>query len=158
MPATLPTHTRVARASWARAMQTRLAVIALLLAPLGCGGDDDDDDSPTGPGDAVALTSGTAVQVSGAEGSLKLYRIVVPSGATQIVFQTRGGTGDLDMYVRAGQVPSQTGVTCFSENVTNDEDCEIDNPQAGDWYILLVGYEAYSGATLTATVTAGTSP
>ena len=135
-----------------RAALARLALVAVVLAPVGCGGK---DDSPTGPAAAVALTSGAPVTVSGAVDSEKLFQITVPSGATRIAFQTRGGTGDLDFYVRAGQVPTPQTVNCYSDRMTNDEDCELFNPQAGVWYILLHGYEAYSGATLTATVTSG---
>ena len=149
MQVKLPTFIRTAHASRARSLGTGLALLAVLLAPLGCG---DGDDSPTGPG-TVTLVSGTPVSVSGAEDSERLYQITVPNGATRIVFQVRGGTGDVDMYVRAGQPPTPQEVTCASSRLTNEEDCELFNPQPGAWYVLLYGYEAYAGATLTATVT-----
>ena len=152
MTADFPPSVRATRPSRARSTRARLALFALLLAPLGCG---DKDDSPTGPAGAVTLTSGTPVTVSGAANSEKLYRITVPSGATSIAFQTRGGTGDLDFYVRAGQVPTPQTVTCYSDRMTNEEDCQLGNPQAGVWYILLHGFEAYAGAVLTVTVTGG---
>ena len=155
MDAKFPHFAHSAHASRVRALGARLAMVALLLAPVGCGGDDDDD--PTGPGEAVTLTSGTPVAVSGSENSERLYQITVPSGATQIVAQTSGGTGDLDLYMRAGQPPTPQAVHCASDNFTNDESCTLGNPQAGTWYILLYGFQAYSGATLTVTVTSGSA-
>jgi hypothetical protein len=124
------------------------AVFALALS-LGC------TDDPTGPStaDAVLITSATPITgISGSKGSRKLYRIVVPSGATGLQVTTAGGTGDVDLYIRYEAVPTLTRSDCASESDTNDEGC-LESPVAvGDWYILLDGFETYSGVTLTATV------
>ena len=101
---------------------------------------------------ATILTRGVPVTgIAGAEDSEQLYRISVPAGVTQLDVQTTGGSGDVDLYVRRGQAPSSTGVDCASEDVATVERCTIDAPAAGDWYVLLVGFEPYSGVTLTAT-------
>jgi bacterial leucyl aminopeptidase len=117
-----------------------------------CGGDG------TGPGDdgdgnGTALTSGTPVGGrSGDEGNTTLYRITVPNGATLLTVTTTGGTGDVDLYVREGQAPTVSSYDCESAGGANEELCEMEDPAAGTWYIMLEAFEDYSGVTLTATV------
>lgn len=131
-----------------RLLARTTAVFALVMS-LGCSED------PSGPttADALLITSGTpSTGISGSRRSLKLYRIVVPSGATGLEVTTTGGTGDVDLYLRYGAVPTLTQSDCASEGDTNEEGCLESTVAAGDWYILLEGFEAYSGVTLTATV------
>ena len=110
----------------------------------------------TGTPGATRLTSGVAVSgLAGAEGSAKLYVITVPTGATGLSVRTSGGIGDADLYVRRGSPPTSSAVDCASVELTTVESCTFTNPAAGEWYVLLVGYAAYSGVTLTATVTGG---
>ena len=107
---------------------------------------------------ATPLTNGIAVNnLAGAAGSSRLYVITVPTGATGLTVRTSGGTGDVDLYVRRGSPPTPSTADCGSEDVSTTESCSFTNPSAGEWYILLVGYEAYSGVTLTATVTGGST-
>ena len=40
----------------------------------------------------------------------------------------------------------------------NSETCTIQSPQAGDWYVMLRAYTAFSGVTLTATYIVDTTP
>ncbi|MDA1080288.1 MAG: pre-peptidase C-terminal domain-containing protein [Gemmatimonadetes bacterium] len=107
---------------------------------------------PSGSG--TVLVSGVTVSgISGALGQTRLYRVDVPTGATKLDVQTTGGTGDIDIYVRAGQSPTTTTYDCISGNVDSNERCEMANPSAGTWYILMNGFTTYSGVTVTATVT-----
>ncbi len=107
---------------------------------------------------ATALTSGVAVTgISGAAGSSRHYRITVPTGATQLSVSTNG-TGDLDLYVRRGTEATRTIADCDSEGASAAESCVIANPTAGEWYIMLYGFTAYSNVSLTATVTGGSTP
>lgn len=104
----------------------------------------------------TGLTSGvpvTGLSSSGAAGSSVLYRIFVPTGATSLLVTTRGGPGDLDLFVRQGTPPTTAagGFSCVSEGGTNDETCTYAAPASGTWYILLVQFAPYSGVTLTAT-------
>jgi serine protease len=89
---------------------------------------------------------------SGARGSGVMYRIFVPDGATSLNVTIRGGTGDVDLYLRRGTPPTNASFTCASFNGGNDEDCVITNPARGTWYILLDLWDPYAGATLTANV------
>ncbi len=94
--------------------------------------------------------------LSGDEASMLYHAIEVPPGATQLVVTVEHGTGDADLYVRHGALPStlQSGAPsydCLNYSNRGTEDCTLQNPQAGTWYILLHGYSAFAGATLMAT-------
>ncbi len=111
---------------------------------------------PPGSGSVVAATAGTPVtNISGAEDSYKFYRITVVPGATRLVVRTAGSNGDADLVIRFGAVPNAQQFDCADANETSHEECVIATPQAGDWYVLLYGYEAYTGLTLTTTVDVG---
>ena len=141
----------------ASVITTRLLAIAL-IAGIGCNSDDEND-GPLDPADAIVLTNGTAVTgLAGAEGSRRLYKIVVPAGQAMLTITTELGTGDVDLYTRAGGVPSTALRDCVSNWGDNDELCEHPSPAAGDWYILLRGWDAYEGVTLTATYVAPPAP
>ena len=103
-----------------------------------------------------ALTSGvpvTGLGSTGARGSTVLYKIVVPAGKTQLRVTLSGGTGDVDLYLRAGTPPTVSSFTCASENGGNIEACTITNPAAGTWFVLLALWDPYAGVTLTGTIT-----
>lgn len=105
----------------------------------------------------TALTPGTGLTIasSGARNSSVLYRVTVPTGKTNLKVTLTGGTGDADIYIRKSSPPTTAsgGSTCKSENGGNEETCNIANPAAGTWYILVVVWDAYAGATLTASYT-----
>lgn len=109
----------------------------------------------TAPVVGTLLTSGVAVAgLSGASGSEAIYRVAVPAGATSLAVTTSGGSGDVDLYVRRGVVPAGSTADCSSTGTTSTEQCTISSPGAGDWYIALRGFTAFSGVTLLARVTA----
>lgn len=140
-----------------RAGLLSLALAASLAACSdGTGPGNDDGEGGDGGGSGTALTSGAPLTGrSGDEGSTVLYRISVPAGATLLTVTTSGGTGDLDLYVRQGQEPTASSYDCESAGGDNNETCDLEDPAAGTWYIVLEGFEAYGGATLLATVTIG---
>jgi len=101
------------------------------------------------------LANGVAVTgISGAAGSETFYKIDVPAGQDELKIVTSGGTGDLDLYVRRGSLPTTTAYDYRPYEVGNNETVTVANPDAGTWFIMLRGYTAYSGATLTATYSA----
>lgn len=103
----------------------------------------------------TALTSGTGVTVSGsgARGSQSFRKIEVPAGTTNLTVSTSGGTGDVDMYVRHGAVPTPGTFDCRPYEAGNDETCSFDDPTPGTWFIMLELWDPYAGVTLEATVT-----
>ncbi|HKO58451.1 MAG TPA: PPC domain-containing protein, partial [Thermoanaerobaculia bacterium] len=91
--------------------------------------------------------------LSGAAGSWKNFKITVPTGQTQLQIVMSGGTGDADMYVKRGAIPTST-VWDYRPYLTgNNETVTVANPVAGDWYISLNGYTSYASVTLKATYT-----
>jgi len=108
----------------------------------------------------VGLESGVPVTaLSGVAGSRRLFRLHVPEGAGTLIFQTFGGAGDLDLFVRYGDLPDPfTGLfDCISAGWSNEESCMLMNPPAGDWFVLLYGYGDYADATLLASVADGSA-
>ena len=102
------------------------------------------------------LTNGVAkTGISAATGGEVNYTLVVPAGATGLKFVTAGGTGDLDMYVKFGSAPTDTVYDCRPYAGGNAETCNIATAQAGTYYVRLKAYAAFSGASLTASYTAG---
>lgn len=67
---------------------------------------------------------------------LRYYRINVPIGASELLVQTKG-SGNTEMYVRHGQMPTFFYYNCRSLSDTTNNRCYFLNPAPGDWYILL---------------------
>nr|WP_255327225.1 pre-peptidase C-terminal domain-containing protein [Luteimonas sp. J29] len=93
--------------------------------------------------------------LSGASGSTRTWTIEVPAGANNLVVKIAGGSGDADLYVRRGSPPTTTSYDCRPYLTGNNETCTFASPQSGTWYVMLRGYSAFSGVTLTASYQAG---
>jgi vibriolysin len=109
-------------------------------------------------GGTTTLTNGVAkTGISGATGSWTYFKITVPAGQTQLKVEQTLGTGDADLYVRLGSNPTSTTYNCRPYLSGNTETCTMANPAAGDWYIGINAYAAYSGVSLKATYSGSTS-
>lgn len=71
-------------------------------------------------------------------------------GAKNLVIKMGGGTGDADLYVKFGQVPTTNSYECRPYSVGNNETCLFLLPTPGTYHIMLGGYEPFSGVTLAA--------
>ncbi len=101
--------------------------------------------------EALALLVGTPhTGLAGAYGSERFFAVTVPAGATSLSIATGGGTGDSDLYVRYGDVPSTSLYDCGSASGSTVDRCDVTLPLAGTYYVMLRGYNAYSGVTLSA--------
>ncbi|KFA93995.1 M4 family metallopeptidase [Archangium violaceum] len=89
----------------------------------------------------------TVSNLSGAKSSNTHYTHVTPAGATAMKFETIGGTGDADLYVKFGSAPTTTSYDCRSAGATSTESCTINGAKLGTYYVLIKGYTAYSGTT-----------
>ncbi|WP_174236075.1 pre-peptidase C-terminal domain-containing protein [Rhodanobacter sp. L36] len=98
----------------------------------------------------VALTGQTA-----AKNAQLAYTVVIPSGATNLVIATSGGTGDADLYTKFGSAPTTSSYDCRPYVTGNNETCTVAAPQAGTYYVMLNAYAAFSGLSIKATWTAG---
>jgi serine protease len=103
----------------------------------------------TGGGGNVLQNGVPVTGLAATTGSSVNYTMTVPAGATNLVFQTSGGTGDADLYVRFNAAPTTSTYTCRSWNSNNNETCTIAAPQAGTWYVMVRAYATFSGVTLT---------
>jgi len=96
------------------------------------------------------LQNGVPVNnISGAQGSQQFWTMNVPAGASSLKFTIAGGTGDADMYVRFGSAPTTSTYDCRPYLNGNNETCNIATAQAGTYHVMLRGYTAYSGVSLT---------
>ena len=100
----------------------------------------------------TALANGVPVTgISGATNSQQFWKLAVPAGQAKVVFTITGGTGDADLYVRSGSKPTTTTYNCRPFLSGNTETCTINAPAAGDWFVMINGYAAYTGVTLKGT-------
>lgn len=104
---------------------------------------------PPPPPGGGTLENGVAESISGGSGSESDFTFEVPSDATSVDFQMSGGSGDADLYVKFGSAPTTSNYDCRPYKAGNNESCNF-NAQAGTYYVMVRGYSAYSGATLTA--------
>jgi len=86
--------------------------------------------------------------ISGASGSQQFWKLPVPAGKTSLTFTISGGTGDADLYVRFSAKPTTSTFNCRPFLDGNSETCTFTNPSAGDWYVMIRGFAAFSGVTL----------
>ena len=109
-----------------------------------------------GGGSTTELQNNVAVSgVSAATGGDNDYFITVPSGATNLVMSISGGTGDADLYTKAGSAPTTSSYDCRPYKTGNSESCTVASPVAGKYYLKVHGYAAYSGVTVKASYTTG---
>jgi hypothetical protein len=97
----------------------------------------------------TGLSSGASVSsLADVAASTRLYSLTVPAGATNLVFETSGATGDVDLAVRFNAAPTSTVYDCRPFRASGNERCVISNPSAGTWYAALNGFTSYSGVSL----------
>ncbi len=101
---------------------------------------------PTGDG---SLSNGQQVTEISAQIDPVFYTIEVPASQTLNVIAS-GGTGDLDLYVKANQQVSKTNYDCRPYNIGNEEQCTITNNSSSTvtYFIMLEPYRAFTGASL----------
>ncbi|MCY7355187.1 MAG: M20/M25/M40 family metallo-hydrolase [Lysobacter sp.] len=111
-----------------------------------------------GSGGGSVLINGVAkTGQSGAAGAELRYTLPIPSDTpvSNLKFVTSGGTGDADLYVKYGSAPTATVNDCKSEGGSNAETCNIATGQAGTYHVLVKGYTAFSGLSITGSYTTG---
>jgi serine protease len=95
-------------------------------------------------GVAVALPS---VATGGVSSN---YTMAIAAGHT-VTFTISGGTGDADMYVRAGAAPTTSTYNCRPYLTGNSETCTFTPSTATTYYVNVRAYAAYSGVSLKGT-------
>lgn len=112
--------------------------------------------TPPPPTDDEVLTNGvTRTGISGADKEQLFFTLEVPDGATNLQFNTMGGSGDADLYVKFASRPSLNNYDCNSTTSTSTESCNISNVQAGTYYVMVEAWSAISGVSLTGSYSDG---
>jgi len=142
--ATNPSHTYAAAGSY---------TVMLTVTDNG-GASNSKSQSVTVGSSGSMLQNGVPVSgISGAAGSEQRWTMQVPSDSINLKFVTSGGTGDADLYVKYGTAPTTTSYDCKSEGSTNAETCSLPAATPGTWHVLVKGYSAFSGMSLTGSYT-----
>ena len=87
--------------------------------------------------------------LAGASGSQTFYKVIVPANRTLTVAMS-GGSGDADLYVKAGTQPTTGSFDCRPYLNGNNETCSFTPTVETTYHVMLRGYSAYSGTSLVA--------
>ncbi|KJR39930.1 hemagglutinin [Vibrio navarrensis] len=100
------------------------------------------------PNNSRVLVNGTPVNnLSGASGSLEFYTFTVDSAASAVV-SISGGSGDADLYLKAGSKPTTGSWDCRPYRNGNSESCSVNAQPGTTYHVMLRGYSSYNGVTL----------
>jgi serine protease len=109
-----------------------------------------------GGGGGGTLQNGVPVTgLAGSTGQDLVYTLAVPSGASNLGISISGGSGDADLYVKFGSQPTLSSYDCRPYLNGNNESCSFAAPQTGTYYVMLHGYAAFSGVTLSGSYSSG---
>jgi vibriolysin len=124
------------------------AAVGVGSAPSSCGGGGGGGGGGD-PMDGVLMNGVAQSGLSGAAQSQRFWKIDVPSGQTSLTITISGGSGDADLYVQSATKPTLQSYACRPYKNGNAETCTFSPPAAGTYWVMLHGYAAYSGVTLT---------
>lgn len=103
----------------------------------------DPTDPPTEPTTDVLIDTSIA-------GSARTWNYfeVTPDSAGSLTVTISGGTGDADLYVKAGSQPSKRSYDCRPYANGNEESCQINVPAATSYHIGVYAYKSFDGVNL----------
>ncbi|WP_407352732.1 pre-peptidase C-terminal domain-containing protein [Luteimonas sp. R10] len=134
--------------------------VTLVAAAAAQTGDPNESDNAADASIAVTggavpeLQNGVAVTgIEGAAGDTHLYRIEVPAGARNLRILSYGGSGDVTLTARLGELPTDSDYDAISSRPGNNETIHVAAPAAGTWYIRLLGVRAHARVSLRASFT-----
>ena len=113
----------------------------------------------TGGGTGTPCANATRLEngctISNLSSSSNAYiSLWVPAGAKNLVISTSGGTGNANLFVKAGGWPSTSDYHWASTNTGNAESVSVASPNGGQWfYITLNAASAFSGVNISASFT-----
>ncbi|MEO0324434.1 MAG: pre-peptidase C-terminal domain-containing protein, partial [Myxococcota bacterium] len=99
-------------------------------------------------GGSVLANGELRTGLEGTTGSWERFEIAVPSGASNLVVTISGGSGDADLYLRAGSEPSTTSYDCRPYLSGNAETCTVVRPAATTYHIGVRAYRSFAGTSL----------
>lgn len=99
--------------------------------------------TPLQSGDRITDLSDTAH-------GIRRFVLDVPEDTARLEVHVYGGTGDADLYLRAGAPPDLRSFDHRPFVDGNHESVWIDDPEPGPWHLMLHAYRPYKDVTLTA--------
>lgn len=106
---------------------------------------------PPPPPAGTVLMNGIPVQgITLAQGASSVYLLVIPANKGNVVFRLSHGTGNGDLYVRYGAIPTTTTFLEKSEGPDNHEKIFLSHPRAGTYYLMINARTPVAGASLIA--------
>ena len=109
------------------------------------------DAGPVDGGTSTGTVLFDGVPYDGLTGSVNTelrFTMTVPAGATDVVFKTSGGSGDADLYVKAGEPPTATRYGCRDFGSSNAGRCHFFVTAPTTYYVMVRGYRAFTGVRL----------
>ena len=89
-----------------------------------------------------------AAQRGQGQGEEQFFKFILPRGVSSYSVSTSGGSGDVDLYVRKGRLPSSRNYDCRSTKSGNAEVCSASSPSSGTYYIMIKGYNRFQNVSL----------
>ncbi len=109
-------------------------------------------------GTITTLTNGNAfTHRAGTHGHSAVFKITVPAGMTKLNVQTSGDSGNSEIFLRKDAAPVGKFFDEHSNKFRNRAEITVENPDAGDWYVLLRARTNFSQCNIVASY-AGTKP
>jgi subtilisin family serine protease len=110
--------------------------------------------------DLIELTPTKYDQVTTLTTTPRQYFFTVPVGATDVKVRTvawsSGSSGDVDLFVKKGAMPSRGSYDCASTAVGNNELCDLGGV-SGQWFVLLDTLTNYTKVSIYVSWTASAS-
>ena len=105
---------------------------------------------PSSASPAVLSQGSSLTNLAAEAGVSAYYQFTVPQWATSVSVRTSGGTGDSNLYVGIGQVPTTTANACASTVSGNQATCNFDaeHSQSTTYFVRLDALSSYSGVAL----------
>lgn len=93
--------------------------------------------------------------LSGDQGTELRYYMDVPENAVNLTFDTSGGSGDADLYVKFGSEPTTSDWDCRPYSASGTENCTFSSPQVGRYHVMVRAYGNISNYDLVGNYTVG---
>ncbi|MDP4984327.1 pre-peptidase C-terminal domain-containing protein [Pseudoalteromonas tunicata] len=114
------------------------------------------DTAPTDPTDPVdppsseLINNQAVTNLTANKGQQLAFTFKVPAGAQNLSFSTRGGSGDVDLYIKFNVPATTNNYDCRPYEHGNAESCVVSNIQTGTYHVMLNAYSTFSGVSLVA--------
>ncbi|HET6410248.1 MAG TPA: lysyl oxidase family protein [Chthoniobacteraceae bacterium] len=104
-------------------------------------------------GEITGLESGHVLHHrAGLKGTAHVFRITVPSGQTRLQIRVEHGTGETELLMNQGSVPTGSEFAHRGRQKGAITSIDVENPVAGDWFIRLRGRTAFAGHSILAMI------